>query len=529
MLDRARERARASLVRVRRLERREMREFRAWLENTRNLIHLTVLVLVPLLIALVTLLSNAVRALPFVLFPPLASGTYTLFSDPEGRFASPTRFVGGLTAGALCGAIGLWLVTVAPIGAGTTTLGGGPGPFAVRVSPLAAGVAVFLTGALTWAADVEEPSAFATALLALVARPDSPELYVASIAAASAVVAAVFFAWRERFYEQRERYLYRSTKGDDHVLVPMRGEYQDATAMLGARLAAAHDAGKVVLVGAVEDEDVAAAARTLLEGEDDPAAVLERAADGGPAAGTVDSPDGDEAAVPGDGSDADPEAAAELVALAEERAAAEAAMALEAEADRIETAVGVPCQVAITVEADDVARSLLRTAHETNCDLVVVPYEEQYGGLAPYIRDLFRGDTDVLVHRATGRTEWRDVLVPVRKTGDTAHAMIDFARRLAGATGRISVCHCIGRRGSRRRAENMLADLVETVHGKVESRVPRRSVEEFLADDADAYDLLIMGASQDRSAASRFISPPTFERIHDLECDVAIMDRNYRY
>jgi hypothetical protein len=35
-----------------------------------------------------------------------------------------------------------------------------------------------------------------------------------------------------------------------------------------------------------------------------------------------------------------------------------------------------------------------------------------------------------------------------------------------------------------------------------------------------------MGASTDRSRASRFVSPPTFERIQELDCDVAIVDRS---
>jgi hypothetical protein len=31
--------------------------------------------------------------------------------------------------------------------------------------------------------------------------------------------------------------------------------------------------------------------------------------------------------------------------------------------------------------------------------------------------------------------------------------------------------------------------------------------------------------SRDRSAASRFVSPPTFERVDDLDTDVAVVDR----
>jgi hypothetical protein len=223
MLDRARERARALLRRARRFERRELREFRAWLEHTRNLLHLSILVIVPLLIAFVTWLSNAVEILPFLLFPPLASGTYTLFAQPESRYASPRRFVGGLTAGGLCGWIAFEGVTrywYAGQTSGST------------VDPAAAGFGIFLTGLVTWALDVEEASAFSSALLVFVvdvsggayllpvvpgvAVAVTPQFaYVLSVLVSSSIVAVIFYAWRERFYERRARYLYRSRKGDD--------------------------------------------------------------------------------------------------------------------------------------------------------------------------------------------------------------------------------------------------------------------------------------------------------------------------
>ena len=173
---------------------------RRWLESTRNLLHITVLLAVPLLIGLVTLLSNAVDSLSFLLFPPLAAGVYTLFSDPEGRYASPERFVGGLTAGALCGWIAL-VATEATVPAATTG----------DVSAGGAALGVFLTGAVTWAFDLEQPAAYSTAPLVLVVGVSRFE-YVASVAVSSALVAGVFVAWRERIYERRAEYLYRSSE-----------------------------------------------------------------------------------------------------------------------------------------------------------------------------------------------------------------------------------------------------------------------------------------------------------------------------
>src|SRR6056297_1116567 len=103
------ETARRWVRRVRRAERRELREFVVWLEHTRNLVHLSILLFVPILIAMVTVISNNVNLFPFVLFPPLASGTFTLFADPEGKYASPPKFVAGLTVGALCGTAAIWV------------------------------------------------------------------------------------------------------------------------------------------------------------------------------------------------------------------------------------------------------------------------------------------------------------------------------------------------------------------------------------------------------------------------------------
>jgi hypothetical protein len=38
--------------------------------------------------------------------------------------------------------------------------------------------------------------------------------------------------------------------------------------------------------------------------------------------------------------------------------------------------------------------------------------------------------------------------------------------------------------------------------------------------------MVFVGASRDRSAASRLISPPTFERLADIDADAAIVDRS---
>lgn len=173
---------------------------------------------------------------------------------------------------------------------------------------------------------------------------------------------------------------------------------------------------------------------------------------------------------------------------------------------------------------------MLQAVHDANCDLVITPYETRDGRLSPFVYDLFGSDTDTLVHRSVdGRGSWSHVLVPVRKAGDVAHKMIDFAVRLAGDEGRVSVCHCVASDRERDRGERMLGDLVETVERSVETRIARGDVESYLERVGGDFDLVLVGSSADRSAASRFVSRPTSERIEGVSCDVAILDRNLRY
>ncbi|KTG09222.1 universal stress protein UspA [Haloprofundus marisrubri] len=500
MFDRVVRRVGDVLRRLRRIERRELVELRRWMENTSNLVHLSVLVFVPLLIALVTHLSN-LTALSFLLFPPLASGTYTLFADPEGQYADPIRFVAGFAAGAAAG----WLAEAVAV-----TLFGPVG--STTVSPVSAALAIFFAGAVTWGLDVEEPAAYSTALLVLVAVDAEPWEYLLAVVGLSSVVAFVFVLWRSRFYERRAQYLYGTTRGDDHVLVPMRGETATKTALFAARLAAAHEAGKVVLLDVLDDPEHAAAERAILDDE------LSAATSGV-------SADTDMAAKSesrrSDSVDPEP---AEAVDDETAEAVDDAADRLQTEAQRIRTRIGVPCEV--VVASGSPGTVAVRAARETNCDLVVVPFESENGHLSGVVRTIFNGPTDAVAFRSrTGKERWRRILVAVSRPGDSAHAMIDFAERLAGRGGHVSICTCISTETERRTAENKLAKLVETTRGHVETRVARADIKSFIAANAEAYDLVVIGSSGDRSAASRFISPPTFERLESLDCDLAVVDR----
>ena len=512
-LDAVSERLSAVRRRIGRIERRERSEFRRWLQNTANLLHLSVVVVVPLVLAAVTYLSNQVQTLSFLLFPPLAAGAYTLFSDPEGRYADPIRFVTSLSTGAVCGLASYTAVVVAY---------GGIQPGVVR--PESAALAIFLTGIVTWAAGIESPSAFSTALLALVTGEVDPVTYVVSVVAATTFVAAVFTVWRERFYERRAEYLYETVRGDDHVLVPMRGETAIQAAFFGAWLAAAHDAGKLVLLDVVEDTPDGPEGDLQPSVNDDggieagsgtahsaDAPGRSRATDSIGASDRIDPHERDDAVDAGGVAGSLSSTTAETVARLEECAAT------------IRTQVGIPCEVAVV--AGSPVGATIGAARNANCDLVVVPDQTEDSDTSSYLGGIFASPIDAIAFRSrSDRRRWRRILVLVARPGDTAHGMIDFATRLAG-TGTVSVTTCIRTESERRAAESRLERLVETADGAIETRVARSSVESFVAENAESYDLIVLGSSGERSPASRFVSPPTYKRLQDADCDVAVFNR----
>jgi hypothetical protein len=187
----------------------------------------------------------------------------------------------------------------------------------------------------------------------------------------------------------------------------------------------------------------------------------------------------------------------------------------------------VSCEVVVAFGGADPARTVIDAVEDADCNLIVAPYEATDDRLSGFLQGLLSSDVDLLIHDShDGRTSWSNAIVPVAKAGDVAHAMIDFARRLA-PEGEISVCHCIDteRGDDRRRAEEMLANLVGAFPGSIETRVARTRIEPFLQRNDDRYDIVFLGASTDRSAASRFLSRPTFQRVGGIDADVAIVHR----
>ncbi len=199
---------------------------RAWLADSGHLVHVSVLVFLPLIVYGVTRFS-ALSDISYLIFPPLASAVFTLFFDPDGTYSTVRRLVGGLTLGAAVG----WAMYAA-----------------FGFSSLAAALAVLGTSLLTWPLDLEHPSAYATALLAVLLQADSP-LYVAGVFLSTGAVGALFHAWRATIYEPRGRYLYDALRDEDRVLIPIRGDPDIDIVEVGGRIAAAHDDGRIVLLG----------------------------------------------------------------------------------------------------------------------------------------------------------------------------------------------------------------------------------------------------------------------------------------
>ncbi|WP_336402218.1 HPP family protein [Haloarcula pelagica] len=415
-----------------------MRALRRWLENTQNLLHLSVLVIVPLLIALVTWLSNISPIVSFLVYPPLASGTYTLFADPGSRYADPRRFVGGMTAGALSGWVALEL---------TAQFWYTVPPAQFQVHAGAAALGIFLTSLVTWMFEIELPTAYSSALLVLVTG--SAQLrYVAGVTVASVLIAGTFIIWRRHLYRERARYLFQSTNGDDQILVPVRDTQPTTLALFAGRIAAAHDAGKVVLMDTVEPATIEQVEANLAT---DPA---------------------DESTSPGDRPDAS----------AEELITEQSLERLEQLQSSITAVVDVPCEFVVAVASDSAGETVLQTASDENCDLVVAPYETDEGEPTSFVRHLLSGSVDVITFRSgNGTTDWQEILVMVRSAGPVANTMLDFAQRLCNARGAISLCTCISTRGRHRRAEITLETLAEPFADPIETRVAHEPVEEFRA------------------------------------------------
>ncbi|MDZ7850435.1 MAG: HPP family protein [Halodesulfurarchaeum sp.] len=453
------------------------------ISSTERLLHLMIVFVVPVILAGLTWLSNAIDVLPFVIYPPLAAGTYTLFADPESQYADPKRFVGGMTLGAFSGWAALEFLTAFWYSVP-------PGYMEVHAGATA--LAIALTAVLTWALDLEVPTAFSAALLALLAGTNVA--YVIAIAVSSAIVAGVFLLWYEHVYEQRAEFLYRTTARDDRVLVPVRGLPTDEeTALFGALLAAAHEAGRVVLYRASPHE---------------------------PLPEPVFGPPTDPKTAP---TDAQTEGAAGLQVVGPWSETPDIGLL-----ERVKAAIGetvdVPTEIAVEPGDPENPRTTIEAAHTLACDLIVTSHRGELANPTPYLVGLFGGDVDTIAFHPTDlATSWSRVLVLVRGPGPTAHAMIDFATRIAATPERVSVAHTVEERERRREAETMLTELVDSFESDIETRVATGPVGEFLERNGAYYDVVFIGSSSDRSVTSRIRSPPTFRNLDGIDTDIALV------
>ena len=460
---------------------RVLRSLRERISSTERLLHLMIIFIVPILLGGLTWLSNAIALLPFVIYPPLAAGTYTLFADPESQYADPKRFVGGMTLGAFSGWAALKLLT-------TFWYTVPPGQMEVHAGATA--LAVGLTAVLTWALDLEVPTAFSAALLALLAGTSFT--YVFAIALSSVAVAIVYVFWHDRIYERRAEFLYRTATSDDRVLIPVRAVASDEeTALFGALLAAAHEAGTVVLYRATPHQEL-------------PEIHL------GPSETGPLQPDRDAGATEPTAGDTWTDTP-EIESLERVRLA-------------VEETVDVPTEIAIESGDPNDPSKTIQAAHTLDCDLIVTSHDGELATPSPYLAGLFGGDVDAIAFNPTERTtSWSRVLVLVRGPGPTAMAMVDFATRIAATPERVSVAHTVEDQERRRQAETMLAELIDSFESDIETRVATGPVGDFLERNAAYYDMVFIGSSSDRSVASRILSPPTFQHLESVDVDVALV------
>lgn len=228
------------MIRGYRLVLRWGKSLHAWVYDATTLIRLSVLVVVPLVMAVVTWLSNISDLVAFLLFPPLAAGTYSLIVDP--RDASPRLFVGGITTGALSGWAAV-IVTESMTGAAV----------AGAVPPAGAAMSVLFAGLTSWMFRLEEPAAFSTALLVLVTGT-SEVVYVGGMIASTLMVAGGFLVYRDQVYAPGVEYLYHTIGQAHSVVVPVTDATGTARAHFAAQLAAgAGSRGRIVLLNAAEE------------------------------------------------------------------------------------------------------------------------------------------------------------------------------------------------------------------------------------------------------------------------------------
>jgi hypothetical protein len=274
----------------------------------------------------------------------------------------------------------------------------------------------------------------------------------------------------------------------------MRTSHAREAARFGAMMAASEEGGRVVLLELVDEAAIAAAERE----------VIQREVAGNP-------PD-------------DAEYITDAESPAEERAADWAARTLEQQATEIEADLGVACEVIVAVEDDDTAGTVIDAADRTDTDLVVAPFEYRKGTIPEYVRHLFATELDVVAFRGyRDHDTWNRILVTVDRPGDLANAMMDYAGRLTGTTGTVSACSCISDERERRDAERVLEDVIDVTDARCETRISRSSFDSYVERNADQYDLVMLGSSRDRSAASRLLRSPTYERAADFETDLAVV------
>lgn len=156
------------------------------LQSSDRHIRLFPLLFIAVLVGGLIFVSNQLRALSILYFPPLAAAGYKLFMNPVTQRRFPWHFPTALTYGALSGWVAL-LVTkrfFAPVPHG-----------AFHVDPVGAVISIVLTGIGLWFMNIELPPALAVGLLLPFAGLP-PKLYTINVAIGSTTVAILIWLGR---------------------------------------------------------------------------------------------------------------------------------------------------------------------------------------------------------------------------------------------------------------------------------------------------------------------------------------------
>ncbi len=173
----------------------------------------------------------------------------------------------------------------------------------------------------------------------------------------------------------------------------------------------------------------------------------------------------------------------------------------------------------ISIIEEKTPKSVLDVAERYSCDSIISPWKDMES-----TQKLFGGKCDVLAIHGLDKTKnrrWEDSLVPVREENELSHLMVEIASRITDTVGVLKI---IDNSKELRKAEKELEELIDGFQGNFETRVRKKTdtIEKSIKKLSKGYDILIIGASTDRTTVSRIISTPLMNKLIE-EMDIPII------